>query len=345
MKLVYPKKCELGRLSTPFTPLDRLSKKIGGPRIWIKRDDMTGFSSAGNKVRKLEYLLEDAKAKGCDTLVTQGAFQSNHCRTTALMGNKMGFKTSLLLLGDLDLVSDSKVSDSNLLISRLTGAEITFYDMNTSVGKLDQILEDKINLLKKRGQKPYKIPAGGTSALGLWGYIECAKELKNDFDRNNITPKYIVHATGTSGTQAGLTLGNHIYGLGTDVYGVAVWQDKDHFKELTRKNIQQWQNEFEYDIDVESFSVNTLDQFTGKSYSEPDQDVFETIKIVAELEGILLDPVYSGRGFHGMLKSIKNGTFSDADDIVFLHTGGTLGLFAQRDKIPFDLTKTSIFNH
>ena len=343
MSIQYPKKCSIGQLKTPFNALDNLSNKLGGPRIWIKRDDMTGFASGGNKVRKLEYLLEDAKAKGCDTLVTQGAFQSNHCRATALLGNKMGFKTSLLLLGDLSLIADNKVPDSNHFISRLTGVEVTYYDMQTYVGKLDDIMEEKIAALVKIGHKPYKIPAGATSPLGLWGYIECAKELKADFERENINPGYIVHATGTSGTQAGLTLGKQIYDLDAEILGVAVWQNSTHFENITRRIMIEWQKEFGIDIKVDSLPINTLDQYTGQGYSDPDPEVFETVRMVVEQEAILLDPVYTGRAFHGMLEAIKKGSFSDASDIVFIHTGGAFGLLAQRNNFTLDNSNIKVY--
>lgn len=343
MDFQYPPKCNLSHLSTPLVSLDRLSEKIGGPRIWVKRDDMTGFASGGNKARKLEYLLAEAKAKGCDTLVTQGAFQSNHCRATALLGLRMGFKTSLLLLGDLNSVSGDKVPDSNLFISRLAGAEVTYYDMETNYARMDQILEEKIATLVKNGHKPYKIPAGATSPLGLWGYIECAQELKEDFEREQITPKYIVHATGSAGTQAGLTLGNQLYNLGAEIWGIAVLENSTHFQETIQRNMRQWKEEFGVDIDVEGLPVHTLDQHTGKAYSEPDPEVFATVKMVAEQEGVLLDPVYTGRGFHGMLCAIQDGILTEADDIIFIHTGGAIGMFAQRNKFIFNESLTSIY--
>lgn len=335
MKIHYPSKYNLGRLSTPLIPLDNLSEKLGGPRIWVKRDDMTGFASGGNKIRKLEYLLKDARMKGCDTLVTQGALQSNHCRATALLGTKLGFHTSLLLLGDLSQVSGSSLPESNLFISMLTGVDISYYDMDSNVDKLDEILEEKIKVLEEAGHKPFKIPAGATTPLGLWGYIECAKELKADFELEQIAPKYIIHATGTAGTQAGLTLGNQIYDLGAEIWGVAVWQDKEHFKKITQNIMREWKNEFGVDINIGDLSVNTLDQYIGQAYSQPDAVVYETVKLLAQREAILLDPVYTGRGFHGMLESIRNGKFADAKDIVFIHTGGSLGLFAQRNKFTF----------
>jgi D-cysteine desulfhydrase len=343
MNFQYPPKCNLGRLSTPLVSLDSLSEKLGGPRIWMKRDDMTGFASGGNKARKLEYLLADAKARGCDTLVTQGAFQSNHCRATALLGSKMGFRTSLLLLGDLNLISGDEVPDSNLFISRMTGAEVTYYDMKTYGDRLEEILEEKIVALEKSGHKPYKIPAGASSPLGLWGYIECAQELKMDFERAQIAPNYILHATGTSGTQAGLTLGNQLYNLDAEIWGVAVSGNSAYFEEITRENMRAWKEQFNVDIDVEALPVNTFDQYTGQGYSEPDPEVFETVQMVAEQEGFLLDPVYTGRGFHGMLEAIGNGHFSDAKDIVFIHTGGALGMFPQRNKFTFDESLTSIY--
>lgn len=336
MNIQYPTKFSLGRLSTPLQALDRLSEKIGGPRIWVKRDDMNGFATSGNKLRKLEYLLKDAKAKGCDTLVTQGAFQSNHCRATALLGVKMGFKTSLLLLGDLDSISEKNIPDANLFIDLLTGVDITYFDMDSNIERLDEILEEKIDSLKKEGHKPYKIPAGATTPLGLWGYIECSKELKADFEQEQINPKYIVHTTGTAGTQAGLTLGNKMYNLGTEIWGVAVWQDKNHFEKISKNLMREWGNEFGTEINIDNLTINTIDDYVGQAYSQPDAEIYETIKMVAQQEAIILDPVYTGRGFHGMLESIRNGKFADTEDIVFLHTGGFLGLFAQRDKFSFD---------
>jgi D-cysteine desulfhydrase len=336
INMKYPPKLNLARLSTPLHPLDRLSEALNGPRIWIKRDDMTGFATGGNKIRKLEYLLADMRAQGCNSLITIGACQSNHCRAAAVLGARLGFKTHLLLLGDLKKVQENNVPDGNLFINRLVDAEVTYYDLDENLNRLDQILTEKEESLIREGRKPYLCVAGGSSALGLWGYIAASEELKADFKKAQISPRYIIHATGSGGTQAGLTIGTHLNNLDAAVCGIAVWNEKAYFETTVREEMRAWQQEYGPDVDIDSLTLNTLDDYVGPGYGQAGPEVYEIIKQVARLEGVLLDPVYTGKAFHGMLEEIRKGSFADARDIVFIHTGGAIGLFAHRESVQLD---------
>jgi len=327
----YPERLNLAQTPTPFYPLERLSEQLGGPRIWIKRDDLTGAATSGNKIRKLEFLLAEALANGCDTLITSGGVQSNHCRSVALLGAQLGLKVHLLLRSDIE-----PIPVGNLLLDQLAGATISHYSLDEYRG-LNKLFAQWQDHYAKRGSKAYAIPTGGSNGTGMWGYIAAAEELSQDFQRNAMMPQAIVQATGSGGTQAGLMMGCQLHGIDTRVKAYAVCDNSDYFTRKVLRDLQQWQSQYSPETDISGLVADTCDDYVGPAYGIAGEEVFETIKQVAALEGILLDPVYTGKAFFGMMEDIKKGKFSgqQSNDIVFVHTGGLFGLFAQQHHLGY----------
>lgn len=329
MAVSYPPRIKLAQTPTPLMPLDRLSAQIGGPRIWVKRDDMTGGAVSGNKIRKLEFSLAKAISEGCDTIITCGGVQSNHCRTTAVLCAQLGLHCHLILRGE-----DSH-PDGNLLLDRVVGADITFYPNTEYQARETEIFDEWVSHYQARGAKPFCIPVGASDGTGLWGYIAACEELAADFAEHAISPKHIITATGSGGTQGGLTAGNELFNLGTTVWGVNVCDDEDYFVKKVHEDLRQWQQWYQQSLDVENLAVNVIDGYVGPGYARAPAAVFETIKVAGQLEGLILDPVYTGKAFHGMLEQIRQGRFDNSEDIVFIHTGGIFGLFPQREQLSF----------
>ncbi|PCJ34138.1 MAG: D-cysteine desulfhydrase [Cellvibrionales bacterium] len=336
----YPERLALALLPTPLQPLDRLSAQFSGPRIWVKRDDLTDCALSGNKIRKLEFTLARALAQGCDTLITCGGVQSNHCRATAILGARLGLKVHLILR-DEELRHEeagdgqSTSPDGNLFLDYLAGAEISIYSKAEFQIRQSELFEHWSQHYAAQGRKPYLIPTGASDGTGIWGYIRCVDELMSDFKQAEIQPAHIVHATGSGGTQAGLSLGCALHQLDAQVLGIAVCDSAAYFQRKVMADISDWQSRYEMPTLPAGLSVQVNDDFIGPGYSKAGPDVFSTIKKVAALEGLLLDPVYTGKAFHGMLTLIEQGYFAEANDIVFIHTGGLFGLFAQRDQLSF----------
>ncbi|MGS2722372.1 D-cysteine desulfhydrase family protein [Porticoccus sp. GXU_MW_L64] len=324
-----PQRLSLAQRNTPLQHLPRLSSEAGC-NIWVKRDDMTGCGLTGNKVRKLEFTLYQALQEGCDTLITCGGVQSNHCRATALLGAQLGLKVHLVLRGD------PAEAEGNLLLDKLAGADISFYPPREYVPNLAEILSHWQNHYQNQGNKAWVIPTGGSDGIGLWGYVSCAQELADDIAQAGITPAAIVCASGSGGTQAGLTVGAaNAIGHHIPVIGMAVSDDRAYFENKVREDIQDWRQRYGFAqadwLDTLNIQVNA--DYVGPGYGVATQPVFDTIKKLAALEGILLDPVYTGKAFHGLLGEIAKGTFTPGSDIVFVHTGGLFGLFAQRQQL------------
>jgi D-cysteine desulfhydrase len=320
-----PPRLSLARLPTPLQPLDRLSLQVGGPRIWVKRDDLSDCAASGNKIRKLEYTLAQALADGCDSLITCGGLQSNHCRATALMGAKLGLRVDLLLRGEQpgDL-------DGNLFLDHLAGAHVHYHAARVYQLELDVLLRRHADRLRGEGLEPFVIPTGASDEIGVWGYVNAAQELRADFEAAGIAPRHIVAATGSGGTQAGLSAGVRLHGIDAEVWGMAVCDDVAWFRNKVRKDLAAWKSRYAVDIDLDRVGVNVLDQYIGAGYAQASNEVFATIALAARVEGLVLDPVYTGKAFHGMLEEIRGGRFAGGDDIVFVHTGGIFGLMAQR---------------
>ena len=324
--VTYPPRVELAHTPTPLHPLRRLQAKMGGPLIWLKRDDMTGAALSGNKVRKLEFIVAKALQEGCGALITCGGIQSNHCRATALVAAQLGLKCHLILRGE----PETDAAEGNLLLDQLAGASISFYPPREYFKQSEQLFAAQIKKYAQQGVKALAIPTGGSNGVGVWGYLAACDELKQDFNRHQITPSAILCATGSGGTQAGLTVGANIFELNADVYGINVCDDASWFVNKVNNDIGEWRSlypEAAKTLYSNPLEVNVIDGYVGEGYALASSEVMQTIKILASLEGVVFDPVYSGKAFNGLLSEIEAGRFANAQDIVFIHTGGIFGLF------------------
>jgi len=302
--------------------LHRASERWGnGRRIWCKRDDLTGSLLTGNKVRKLEFLAADALNRGCTVLVTAGALQSNHCRATAAVAAQLGLKCELILRGHEQELS------GNYLLSRLLDAEITYVSRGTTGDEMTSHLAEAYDRWAARGEKALTIPIGGSDEMGIWGYISAVEELMSDMQRHSLQRAAIVHATGSGGTQAGLNAGVLLHGLDADVISYAVCDDEAYFNDKAQAD---WDNLRANRTDLPNKPIKTLtnDQYIGPGYGRAGEEVFDTLTELARLEGIALDPVYTGKAFYGLVTDLAKQAFpSESPDIIFMHTGGVFGIF------------------
>jgi D-cysteine desulfhydrase len=320
-----PPRLSLARTPTPLQLLERLSAEVGGPRIWVKRDDLTGSVLSGNKVRKLEFSLAQALSEGCDTIITCGGLQSNHCRATALLCAQLGLHCQLILRGTMQAPYDG-----NLLLDYLAGAEIAAHPEKFYNGNLDRLLDEAAAQQRARGRRPFIIPTGASDGIGLWGYVAACAELRADFAQHGIAPRHIVCATGSGGTQGGLNAGVALESIDATVWGVAVCDGEDYFQNKVRSDLREWQQRYAVPVDVDQLPIRVIDGYVGPGYAQADNEVFATIKRLARSEGLVLDPVYTGKAFQALLSELPSGRFGDSGDIVFIHTGGMFGLFPQR---------------
>ncbi len=328
----FPARLSLAQTPTPLQALPRLSRELGGPNIWVKRDDLTGCAVSGNKVRKLEFTLAQALSEGCDTLITAGGMQSNHCRATAILGAQLGLKVHLILRRE---GRDSPYSEGNLFLSELAGAEVSIYSKSEYQKNAPALFQEWEEHYRRLGHKPRLIPVGASDGTGVWGYIHCARELHSDFQKAGIKPVAIVHATGSGGTQAGLTVGVELYQLDCPVIGMAVCDNENYFLNKVRADLREWSDLYsttqDLRLNVDELNIHVNDQYIGPGYARASAEVFDTIRLAARTEGLMLDPVYTGKGFHGLLEEIRKGHFKRGEDVVFIHTGGIFGLMAQAD--------------
>lgn len=328
----YPR-VSLAHLPTPLELLPRLSEALGGPNIYIKRDDCTGLATGGNKTRKLEFSMGEALRLGADTVVTVGAVQSNHVRQTVAAACKLGLKSEVLLEHRVIDASEDYRESGNVFLDRMYGANLREYTKGTD---FDVELEAVANEVRQSGGKPYIIPGGASNVVGALGYVNCALELVNQANDSGLVIDHIVHATGSAGTQAGLITGLNAMHTNIPLLGIGVNAD--------RKS----QEQRVYDLAIETADyigapgivarddiVANCD-YVGEGYGLPTPAMNDAVLKLARLEGILADPVYSGKGLAGMFDLVSNGYFAEARNIVFIHTGGSAALFAYRDQLNLD---------
>lgn len=320
----------LARTPTPLQPLPRLSAEIG-KKVWVKRDDMTDSVASGNKLRKLEFSIAQALSEGASVLITNGGVQSNHCRATATVAAQLGLAAHLVLRGD-----QPDVADGNLLLDKLLGATTTFIDLATW-RRIDDFTQKLVADYAARDVTAYSIPTGASDDVGLWGYIRGFEELHRDIETAGAAPDAIIHATGSGGTQAGLILGSALVGSDISIAGVNVSDDAAYFTGKIREDMKNWRNRYQSGVrdplDTDNLPINILDGHVGPGYGQADAHVYQTIQRLARLEGIILDPVYTGKAFDGMLTELASGRLRDVREVVFLHTGGIYGLFPHREEI------------
>lgn len=317
----------IAHLPTPLEPLKRLTAELGGPHIWIKRDDCTGLAGGGNKTRKLEFLLADALERDADLILTQGAVQSNHVRQTAAIAAKLGIDCHVLLEHRIEDPDTDYRLNGNVMLDELFGARIDYHqaggDMNAELDKL-------ADRMRAEGRKPYAIPGGGSNEVGALGYADAALELLYQARSIDLKIDRVVHATGSAGTQAGLVAGLEAANAGIPVLGIGVRAPRDkqeaNVLKLARSTFQLLTDKEGVDAD----SVKANCDYVGPGYGLPTESMVEAIDMLAKLEGILLDPVYSGKGMAGLIDLVRQGQLSSDDNIVFIHTGGAQALPAYR---------------
>lgn len=302
-------KINLGVFPTPIQRLSNISEYLH-TNIWIKRDDLTGVAFGGNKVRKLEFLLADAKKQGAEIVFTTGGAQSNHAMLTAACARKVGLEPIILL--QKHGVLERK---GNLFLEYLMGTDVRFIDTDN----YNDIYEEMDRIGMASGKPYYKIPVGGSNGLGGLGYVECAKEIANE----KIMFQHIVCASGGGGTYAGLVLGAKLWMPKTQVTGIGV-RPADFEASITQV-IQEMETLLGLELTTELLHMYDM---TGPGYAVPSKEGNEAIALMAQKEGLFLDPVYSGKAFAGLMKMAKEGAFAPDDQVLFIHTGGAGGLFA-----------------
>lgn len=325
----YPPRLDLARIPTPLQFLSRASDKWGaGKRLWMKRDDLTGSALTGNKVRKLEFIAAHALEGGYKTLVTCGGVQSNHCRATALVAAQLGLDCHLVLRAD----DEPEQNTGNFLLDQLAGATFEILPAKEWATQLKTIYARRESEFSEAGRPALMIPTGGSDSLGVWGYIAATEELQTDLDDHGIERAALTLATGSAGTQTGLTAGAAMLDLPIDVVAYAVCDDADWFN---RRVAADWQASLARWPQLPRIDLvpKTRDHSVGPGYGQADAPVYELIAELTRLEGIVLDPVYTGKAFHGLLADLREGFYRDVDDIIFVHTGGVFGLFAHEPQL------------
>lgn len=328
MHLARFPRLSLGHFPTPLEVLPNLSAYLGGPTIYIKRDDATGLATGGNKTRKLEFLLADAQQQGADVIITQGATQSNHVRQTIAAAAKLGLKTKVLLEKRVEDYGEDYQRSGNVLLDNLLGGEII--DHLPAGTDMQQAMETLAESLRKEGLKPYVIPGGGSSPVGALGYVACAEELLFQSSQQRLRIDHIVHATGSTGTQAGLVTGLVATNSQIPLLGISVRAPKAKQEENVYALAQRTWQLLGIPGELPRSAVQVNSDYVGKGYGIPTEGTLEALRLLAQLEGILLDPVYSGKGMAGLIDLIRQGHFRADENIVFIHTGGSAGLFGYR---------------
>lgn len=320
----------LAHLPTPLEYLPSLSAHLGGPKIYVKRDDCTGLATGGNKTRKLEFVMGAALAEEADTIITVGALQSNHVRQTAAAACKLGMKCEVFLEHRLQHPSDIYKSSGNVLLDRVFGARIHEYPDGTD---FDAVMEARAGELKSQGDNPFIVAGGASTPTGALGYVNCALELMQQASDQGLVIDHVVTATGSAGTQAGLIVGLKATSSGIPLLGIGVGAPKAIQEDKVFKLAEETAAFVGAPGCVDKKDVVANCDYVGDGYGVPTAEMNDAVLLLARLEGLLFDPVYSGKALAGLIDLVTKGEFESADKIVFLHTGGAVGLFAYADQL------------
>ena len=323
-----PASLRLAHLPTPMEPAPRLSSLAGGVRIWLKRDDCTGLAMGGNKARKLEYLLPPAIACGADTIVTFGGVQSNHTRSTAAAARRLGLECRLLMAG-----SPPAAEQGNLLLCRVLGASITFLSIppaELTAERVEREFQVAEQALRGEGRKPFRIPPGGSTPLGVLGYVRAFDEMLAQSRDASARLSHLIVAFGTGATLSGLILGNVLAGRPVRITGISV-APPGMPASLGLPPVASLVTEaaalLGERVSLEAHDVRILYEHAGRAYAAPTAECLAAIRGVARTEGIFLDPVYTGKAMAGLLDMCRNGTIAPGEEALFVHTGGAPGIF------------------
>ena len=315
---------KLAQLPTPLEEARRLSEALGGPRIYLKRDDLTGVALGGNKVRKLEFVIGRAVAQGMDSLVVCGGFQSNLARIAAAIGNRLGLHVSLVLGGE---PGESRLPVGNLLLDRLQG--VTVHTVDTSPRwEFGTAVEDVAEDLRRSGRRPLVVPLGGSGPEGIAGYVTATDELLTQLAELDLQPSRLYVAVGSGGTFSGLVLGALNQGAPYQVVGISVSRSRDHLLEHIPVSAAAAADALGLSRRPTASDLYVDDAYIGAAYGAMTEGCRNAISLVARTEGVLLDPVYSGKAMHGLIDHIRTGRVASRETVVFLHTGGWPALFA-----------------
>jgi L-cysteate sulfo-lyase len=328
MHLARFPRVKLCHAPTPLEFMPNLTKLLGGPQLWIKRDDCTGVATGGNKVRKLEFLMGEARAQGADHIVTQGAVQSNHVRQTAAVAAKLGLRCTAVLEHRIQTNDPDYLEGGNVLLDHLMGINIEYRAGGTD---MQAAIEEVGARLGSAGEKPYLIPGGGSNPTGALGYVHVALELLAQANEMELRIDHLVHATGSAGTQAGLVVGLHALNAGIPVLGIGVRNPRDKQEANVHKLAEATAAKLGLTGGIPAASVVANCDYVGAGYGIPTDGMAEAVMVLARTEGIFLDPVYSGKGMAGLIDLIRKGRFGKDENVVFLHTGGQVGLFGYSD--------------
>jgi L-cysteate sulfo-lyase len=313
---------------TKIEPLDRLSDFLKGPRIFVKRDDQNELGGGGNKLRKLEFLLGDAQAKNAGTIITSGARQSNHARLTAAASVRAGLKCELALARRVAREDEDYLWSGNILLNKILG--VTLHDLPADAN-VQKFIEARTNELMKQGRRVYVVPMGGSNALGALGYVRCAFEINEQSMRSNIQFDKIIVPNGSAGTHAGLVVGFRLLNKNAgSVMAYSVLNTAETANQQTIKLAHETGRLLKSDFVLEPNDVVINDSQLGIGYGIPTTAMIEAVKLLARTEGLLIDPVYSGKAFAGLIESIRQGQYQKHENILFIMTGGLPGLYAYR---------------
>ena len=319
-------------LPTPLEPMDQLSKALGGPRLWVKRDDCTGLAGGGNKTRKLEFLLADALQAKADTIITQGATQSNHVRQTAAIAAKLGLACEILLEDRTGSDDPDYNLNGNVMLDQMMGANLQKVPGGTD---MDGAMANLAAELRGQGKNPYVIPGGGSNPVGALGYAHCGLELLYQAAAQDLKIDLVTHATGSAGTQAGLVAGLSATRSGIPVLGYGVRAPREQQETKVYGLACATADLMGCPGAVARDQVTANCDYVGAGYGIPREDTLEAMTLFARYEGLLLGPVYSGKGAAGLIDGIRRGDFDPSMNIVFIHTGGAQALFAYRKAFGF----------
>ncbi len=306
-------------LPTPLVEMERLSQELGGPRLFVKRDDQTGLATGGNKARKLEYLIAEALDEGADTVLTVGAAQSNHSRQTAAAAAMYGLRCILILQG-----SGPADWSGNLLLDDLLGAQVHWAGDNPLHESMMEVAVEE----ESAGRHPYLIPVGGSNPTGALGYVAAMEELAGQLKERDLHADAIVFASSSGGTQAGMIVGAEALGFDGRVAGISVARTKSGLREILQELVPQTAEILGLDLSFDETDFVVYDDYVGEGYGVMGAPEREAIRLVARIEGILVDPVYTGRAMAGLLDLIRSGAFGSGETVIFWHTGGIPALFA-----------------
>ena len=320
----------LAHLPTPLERLPNLSKALGGPQIWVKRDDCTGLATGGNKTRKLEFSMAAAIAAGADTIITVGAVQSNHVRQTAAASARLGLKCEVLLEHRVSDPTENYASSGNVFLDRMFGANLREYPGGTD---FDQAMAEVAEQVKGQGGTPFMIPGGASDTTGALGYVNCALELLNQANELGLVIDHLVTATGSAGTQAGLIVGLKATNSNVPLLGIGVNVPRDEQEAKVFALAEETAERIGAPGVVRREDVIANCDYVGDGYGIPTRSMNDAVMMLARTEGLLFDPVYSGKALAGLIDLVRNGEFADAQNIVFLHTGGSAALFAYADQL------------